>query len=96
MHLSPSVAYATVRSKTVVLLLLNRRLLLLPLWGFCVCFVVQFFVSYAIILLGNREPFALLCLSSWYIETVIVLWQFFTVPCIDLQCVIVVYPDHTY
>ena len=47
MHLSPPVAYAAVRSKAVVLLLLTFCLLLLPLWGSVIvlCFVVRYFMS---------------------------------------------------
>ena len=46
--------------------------------------------------MGKRELVALFCLSSWCLVTVIVLWLFLTVPWIDLQCVIVVFPDHTH
>ena len=47
MHLSPPVAFASVRSKIVVLLLLIRCWLLLPLWDSVIilCFVVRYFVS---------------------------------------------------
>ena len=47
MHLSPPVAYAAVRSKAVVLLLLTFCLLLLPLWESVIvlCFVVRFSMS---------------------------------------------------
>ena len=47
MHLSPPLAYAAVRSKAVVLLLLTFCLLLLPLWESVIvlCFVVLYFMS---------------------------------------------------
>ena len=44
--------------------------------------------------MGKRELFALLSLSSWYLE--IVVWLFFAVPWLCLQFVIVVFPDHTH
>ena len=34
------------------------------------------------------------CLSSWCL--LIVMWLFLTVPKVGLQCVIVVFPDHTH
>ena len=64
MHLSPEVALAAVRSKAVVLLLL---LIVAPIGGsvFVPCFVVHCILSsFAIILMGKRELFALFCLSS--------------------------------
>ena len=47
MHLSPPVAWAAVRSKAVVLLLLTFCLLLLLLWESVtvLCFVVRYFMS---------------------------------------------------
>ena len=47
MHLSSPVAWAAVRSKAVVLLLLTFCLLLLPLWEHLIvlCFVVRYFMS---------------------------------------------------
>ena len=47
MHLSPPVAWAAVRSKAVVLLLLTFCILLLPLWESVtvLCFVVRYFLS---------------------------------------------------
>ena len=38
---------------------------------------------------------ALLCLSSWYIATVIVLWLCLTLTWAGLQCEIVVFSDHS-
>ena len=44
----------------------------------------------------KRKLFALLLLSYRYIVTINVLWLFITVLWVGLQCVIVVFPDHTY
>ena len=52
--------------------------------------------SFAIILMGKRQFVALLELSSWCLVTVNVVWLFLTVPWVGLQCVIVVFPDHTH
>ena len=98
MHLSPLVTKAAVRSKAVVLLLLlTCCLLLLPLWESVIvlCFVVRYFIpsSFAIILMGKRELVALLSLSSWCL--VVVEWLFLAVQWVNLQFVIVVFPDNT-
>ena len=85
-------------SKTAVLLLIAA-----PIVGFCVCFMfccalLCVLSSFAIILMGKEERagcFSLLCLSSWCLVIVIVLWRFFTVPWDCLQCLIMVIPDHT-
>ena len=45
------------------------------------------------ILIGKRELDALLCLSPWCL--VIVMWVLLVVPWVSLQCVIVVFPNHT-
>ena len=50
--------------------------------------------SFVIILKMKRELVALLLLYGCLI-TVYVLWLFLTVPLVGLQCVIVVFPDHT-
>ena len=50
--------------------------------------------SFAIILMGKRELVALLCLSSWCLVIVVLL--FLMMPRVCLQCVIVVFPDHTH
>ena len=52
--------------------------------------------SFAIIL--KRKLVALLLLSYRCIGTVTVnvMWLFLAVPWVDLQCVIVVFPDHTH
>ena len=47
------------------------------------------------ILRRKRELIALLLLSFWCHVTVSALWLFLTVPLVGLQCVIVVFPDHT-
>ena len=44
----------------------------------------------------NREPVALLLLYFGCLVTVYVLWLFLAVPWVGLQCVIVVFPDHTH
>ena len=52
--------------------------------------------SFTIILMGKRELVALFYLSLWCLVTVNVVWLFLAVPWVDLQCVIVVFPDHTH
>ena len=52
--------------------------------------------SFAIILKRKRKLIALLVLYYRCIVTVNVLWLFLTVPWVGPQCVIVVFPDHTY
>ena len=52
--------------------------------------------SFAIILRRKRKLVALLFLFYRCIVTINVLWLFFTVPWVGLQCVIVVFPDHTH
>ena len=52
--------------------------------------------SVAIILKRKRKLVALLLLSYRCIVTTNVLWLFLTVPWVGLQCVIVVFPDHTH
>ena len=51
--------------------------------------------SFAIILKRKRKLAALLLLSYRCIITINVMWLYQTVPWLGLQCVIVVYPDHT-
>ena len=62
---------------------------------FC-CKVPSVLSGFAIILMGKRELFAFLCLSFWFLVTVIVLWLFLMVPRVGLQCVSVVFHDHTH
>ena len=52
--------------------------------------------SFAIILKRKRKLVALILLSYRCIVTINVLWLFLTVPWVGLQCVIVVFPDHTH
>ena len=52
--------------------------------------------SFAIILTRKREMVALLLLFFWCLVAVNVLWSFLTVSWVGLQCVIVVFPDHTH
>ena len=51
--------------------------------------------SFPIILTGKRELVVLLWLSSRCYVTVNVVWLFLTMPWAGLQCVIVVFPDHS-
>ena len=60
---------------------------------FC-CTLLYVHSSFASILMGKREPDALLSLSPWCL--VIVVWLFVTVPWVCLQFMIVVLPDHTH
>ena len=52
--------------------------------------------SFAIILKRKRKRSALLLLCVICIVTINVMWLFPTVPWVGLQCVIVVFPDHTH
>ena len=52
--------------------------------------------SFAIILQRKRKLIAFRLLSYMCIVTIHVLWLFPTVPWVGLQCVIVVFPDHTH
>ena len=52
--------------------------------------------SFAIILNSKRKLVALIVLSYRCLVTVNVLWLFLTVPWVGVQCMIVVFPDHTY
>ena len=60
---------------------------------FC-CTLLYVHSSIAIILMGKREPIALLNMSSWCL--VMVERLFLAVPQGCLQFVIVVFPDHTH
>ena len=102
MHLSHPVAYAAVRSKAVVLLLLIYCLVYFTLFVGVLCLSLFCYAllcvhsSFAIILKKKRKLVALLLLSYRCLVTVNVLWLFLTVPRVGLQCVIVVFPDHTH
>ena len=52
--------------------------------------------TFAIILRRKRKLVALLLLSDRCIVTITALWLFLVVPSVGLQCVIVVFPDHTH
>ena len=52
--------------------------------------------SFAIILKRKRKLVALLLLSYRCSVTINVLWLFLAVPLVGLQCVAVVFSDHTY
>ena len=52
--------------------------------------------SFAITLKGKRELVAFLLLSYGCLVIVYVLWLFLKVPWMGLQCVVVVFPDHTH
>ena len=86
-------------SKTVVMLLLIRCLLVPPCVGpgncsmFC-CALLCVLSGFAINLMGKREQVAFLCLSSWCL--MIIVWLFHTIQWVCLQFVIVVFPDHTH
>ena len=62
---------------------------------FC-CALFSVHSSFAIILKRKRKLVAFLLLSYRYIVTIIVLWLFLMLPWVGLQCVIVVFPDHTH
>ena len=61
---------------------------------FCYALLCVHF-SFAIILKRKRKLVALLLLSYRRIVTLSVLLLFLTMPWVGLQCVIVVFPDHT-
>ena len=91
-------AWAAVRSKAVVLLLLIF-FIVTSIVGVCncsmfCCTLLYVHSSIAIIFVGKRELVALLDLSSWCL--MMVEWLFLAVPWGFLQFVIVVFPDHTH
>ena len=93
------VAKAAVRSEAVVLLLLLYCLMYFPLFvgGLCLyLFCYALHSSFAIILKTKRKLVALLLLAYRCIDTINVLWLFLAVLWVGLQCVIVVFPDHTH
>ena len=61
----------------------------------CAVLCVLSSVAIILILMEKRAMVAFLCLSSWCLMTVIVLWLLLTVSWVGLQSVIVVFPDHT-
>ena len=79
----------------------NNHLLLLPLLGFCFrsmfcCAKHWVLLSFAFILMEKRELNALFCLSFCCLVSVNVLWLSLTLLWVGLQCVLVVFPDHTH
>ena len=78
---------------------MDSLLIVAPIVGICncskfCCALLYVWSSIAIILMGERELVALLCLSSWCL--VILVWLFLMMPWVCLQFVIVVFPDHTH
>ena len=95
-------AWAAVRSRVVFLLLLIYCLLYFPLFVGVLCLYLFYYAllcvhsSFAIILKKKRKIVALLLLSYRCIVTISVMWPFSTMPWVELQCVIVIFPDHSY
>ena len=94
-------AFAAYRSKAVVLLLLIYCLMYFPFFvGFlCLslfCYALLCVHSSFALILKTRKLVVLLSLSYRCIVTINVQWLFLTVPWVGLQCVIVVFPDHTH
>ena len=67
----------------------------LCLYLFCYALLCVY-SSFTIIMKKKRKPVALLLLSYRCIVTIIVMSLFLTVPWIGLQCVVVVFSDHTH
>ena len=64
---------------------------------FLLCYTLLCFLSsFAIILKRKGKLVALLLLSYRCLATANVLWLFLTLPLVGLQCVIVVFPDHSH
>ena len=92
------------RSKAVVLLLLKYCLMYFPsfvgflcLYLFLLCITLCPFCKFCNNLKRKRKLVALLLLSYRCIVTITVLWLFIMAPpWVGLQCVIVVFPDHTH
>ena len=89
-------------SKEVVLLLLVFCLIYFTLFWGVLCLPLLCYAlfcvhsSFAIILKRKRKLVALILLFYRGIVTVKVLWSFLAVPWVGMQCVIVVFSDHTY
>ena len=85
----------------MVLLLLIYCFMYFPLFMEVLCLSLFCYAlhcvhsSFAIILKRKRKVVALLLLTYRCIVTVKVMWLFLTVPWVGLQCVILVFPDHT-
>ena len=88
--------------RTTILLLLIYCLMDFPLFVGVLCLSLFCYAllcvhsSFAIILNRTRKLVALLLLSYRCIVSINVLWLFLTVLWVGLQCVIVVFPDHTH
>ena len=95
-------AQTAVHSKAVVLLLLIYCLMYFPFFVGVLCLSLFCYAllcvhsSFAIILKRKRKLVVLLLLSYRCILTMNVLRLFLTVPWVGLQCVIVVFPNHTH
>ena len=63
---------------------------------FLLCITLCVHSSFAINLKRKRNLVALLLLSYRCVVTITVLWLFLTLPWVGLQCMIVVFPDHTH
>ena len=93
-------AWAAVRSKAVVLLLLIYRLMFFPLFVVVLCLSLFSYAllcvhfSFTIIFRRKRKLVALIIMSHRCIATIYDLWLFLTVSGVGLQYVIVVLPDH--
>ena len=98
----PLVAWAAVCSMPMVLLLLIYCLMYFPLFVGVLCLslfcnaLLCVHSSFAIILKRKRKLVAWLLRSYSCIVTIKVQWLFLTMPRVGLQCVIVVFPDHTH
>ena len=60
------------------------------------CYALLCVHSSFAITLKRKRKLALLLLSYICIVTVGVMWTFLTVPWFGLQCVVVIFPDHTH
>ena len=98
MHLSSRVAYDAVLSKAVVVMLLICCFIYVQLFAGALCWSLFCYAllcvlhSFAIIL-DEEERAGCFALIDFCLVTV--LWLFLAMPPVCLQCVIVVYPDHT-
>ena len=94
-------SYFAVRYKAVVLLLVIYCLMYFPIFvgGLCLylfCYALLcVHSSFAITLKRKRKLVAIILLFYRCFVTINVLWLFLTVPWVGLQCVIVVFSNHT-
>ena len=100
MHLSPPGGLGCCPLSGVGSVVVDFCLLLLLLWESVIVLCFEYYSllyvhsSFAIILMGKREPVALVSLSSWCL--LMVVWLFLAVTWVCLRFVIVVFPDHTH